>query len=690
MDLSNDPGPSMVVASNNEQPSSATYPGPSLSDAFADEPSILMSSDDSDPAPSSALAHPKANSVPSISTYPISTSPPTSPLHPSSIHSSPESESLTPLTSLSPSPSPSPGHDQHASLGPAPHGESLPMSISIDVPSAPDTLLQPSASTSQQSLPLQPIPSSPSHPSPLALASALENLIPFDAFTPSFDSAMSLQLDAHQGDANESQPESHASASQLQEHYAHTLTHTPQQLPQQLHYIPPPPVLARDREVNIWKLACQERVDYVYVSFLRPPVPCLTCHSFRRYGIETIKAVVASEASYATPDAHSDSPSPSPQSPQTRFRLYTPASYTLDSGPASNSGSTSKARPLDDSDQDAEGEAEEVEPDMDAEADMDVDMDDDDDDYDDDDDLGECDADAEGEGEVELGAQAEGLADATESAKVSDGKGEMVMVMDVDCSQGEADKENDTSVPVSAPATPQPPQSTPLLSDSADLPAASGNILAMPIPPAFALPLRPQLPSLSSLHVPLLSEPPRAFMGRGTPPDPRRRVEWSISGQYPGCQTDGIGVGLYLSAHTLETGSSQRGTGDESVGIVTLPVQIMHTDTVHEHDHLQAENRQPQQSHQHAGEWTSFLYAMLEGSDMNVCHTGAGIPSSAIPGSTSANMTTGTTQAADWYELGLGSVHMNGVAAGVSGEMPLSHHHPVDDASSSTLRFALG
>ena len=47
-------------------------------------------------------------------------------------------------------------------------------------------------------------------------------------------------------------------------------------------------------------------------------------------------------------------------------------------------------------------------------------------------------------------------------------------------------------------------------------------------------------------------------------------------------------------------------------------------------------NRQPQQSHQHAGEWTSCLYAMREGSDMNVCHTGAGIPSGAIPGSTSA------------------------------------------------------
>lgn len=417
---------------------------------------------------------------------------------------------------------------------------------------------------------------------------------------------------------------------------------------------------------------------------------------------------MASEAKYVTPDMNgtpSDSPSPSPQSPPTRFRLYTPASYILDSGYPSGSGSTSKARQLDDPDQDAEGETEEMEPDMDVEVDMDVDMEDDDEDYEDDDDLGDCDADADadGEGDVELGAEVEGLsmdADASvlEDAKAVDGKGEMVMVMDIECRQGEADKENGTSIPL--PTSSQSPPSTSLLGPSGDLPATPGSILAMPIPPAFTLPLRPQLPPLSSLHVPVLSEPPRAFMGRGTPPDPRRRVEWSISGHYPGCQSDGIGVGLYLSTtHMSETGSSQRNPGDETVGIVPLPVSIMHSmDAVHEHTHdhhLQPENRQQQQSHQHAGEWTSFLYAMLEGSDMNVC-PGAGIssgagPSGSAPGNVSAvGAVAGASQGADpagWYELGLGAVHMSGVVSGV----PLSHHHlPVDDASSSTLRFALG
>lgn len=694
MDLLKDPGPSVLMSSNDEQTPSATYPGPSLSDAFIDEPSMLMSSDDADPM----STHPKANPVPSISTYPIPASPHH---HPPSTLSSPESELLTPLTPLtpSPSPSPSPGHDRHMSLSPAPHTESLPPSISIDVPSSPDTALH----TPMQPLSVQPTPSSSSHPSPLTLVSALENLIPFDAFTPPFDPAMSLQLDAHPGDAHASPSQPHSSTPQLQEHYPHTLPNIPQQL-----YAPPqpPPVLARDREVNIWKLACQERVEYMYVSFFRV---CsshdLTFRSLRRYGVDTIKAVVASEASHVSPDtsgSSSDSSSPSPQSPPTRFRLYTPASYTLDSGsPAS--GATSKARPLDDPDQDAEGETEEIEPDMDVEVDMDVDMEDDDEDYEDDDDLGDCDADADAEGDVELGAEVEGSSiptgtSALEDAKVVDGNGEMVMVMDIDCRQGEADKENDTSIP--APTTPQPPPSTSLLGPSGELPATPGSILAMPIPPAFALPLRPQLPPLSSLHVPLLSEPPRAFMGRGTPPDRRRRVEWSISGHYPGCQADGIGVGLYLSTtHISESGSSQQNTGDETVGIA-LPVSIMHPmDAVHEHTHdhhLQPENRQSQQSHQHAGEWTSFLYAMLEGSDMNVCHTGAGIPSGASPsGSAPGNVSavTGASQATDpagWYELGLGAVHMSGVVSGVSGQLPLSHHHSVDDASSSTLRFALG
>jgi len=40
----------------------------------------------------------------------------------------------------------------------------------------------------------------------------------------------------------------------------------------------------------------------------------------------------------------------------------------------------------------------------------------------------------------------------------------------------------------------------------------------------------PRTPPLSSLHVTLLSEPPRAFMGRGMPPDRRRLSEWGRCG----------------------------------------------------------------------------------------------------------------------------------------------------------------
>ncbi|KAL4066723.1 hypothetical protein J3A83DRAFT_4374782 [Scleroderma citrinum] len=714
MDISNDPAPSILMSSNDEQPPSATYPGPLLCDAFVDEPSILMSSDDSDSAPSTSV-HPKANhaSLPpasSISTYPLSSSPASSPLHPSSAISSPESEPLTPLTPLTPSPSPSPGHDRPTLLSPSPHTESLSPPMPIDVSSSSDTTLNlPTSTSHHQSMSVEPTPSS-SHPSTLSLASALENLIPFDPFPPPFDPGMSLQLDAHPNDAHGSQPQPHAAAPQLQEHYPHTLPHTPQQLPHQLQYLPPqpPPILPRDREVNIWKLACQERVDYI----------------LRRYGVETIKAVVASEARCVAPDAsvsRPDSPSPPPASPstqssQTRFRLYTPASYTWDSGSGSGSGFTSKTRLLDDPDQDAEGETEGVETDMDVEMDMDVDMEDDDEDYEDDDELGECDADGERDTELDTDTDAHVLG---ENTKVVDGKGEIMMVMDVDCRgqlQGEvvdqADKENNASMPVQTPS--HPPLPTSLLDPSGKLPSTSGEILAVSIPPAFALPLRPQLPPLSSLHVPLLSEPPRAFMGRGTPPDRRRLVEWSISGHYPRCQTEGFGVGLYLSTtHMQETGSQQRSAGDESVGIVALSVPLMHpTDSVHEHGHhLQGENCQQQQSHQHGGEWTSLLYAMLEGNGMDVCHTGVGIP----PGAGSSGPTPGNaagvgvstvtetnhaSDAAGWYELGLSAVHMNNVVSGVSGDMPLSHHHSVvhvspmdhagDDASSSTLRFALG
>ncbi|KAG1760875.1 hypothetical protein EDD22DRAFT_954554 [Suillus occidentalis] len=70
--------------------------------------------------------------------------------------------------------------------------------------------------------------------------------------------------------------------------------------PNPFEYTPAP---HRDREVNIWKLACRKRVEFL----------------LRRYGIDNITALVASEA-------HARFPSPFTHPSNTRFRLYTPAS----------------------------------------------------------------------------------------------------------------------------------------------------------------------------------------------------------------------------------------------------------------------------------------------------------------------------------------------------------------------------
>ncbi|KAG6334797.1 hypothetical protein ID866_4286 [Astraeus odoratus] len=735
VDLSNDTGPSIPMSSTDVRPPSASFPRPLLSDAFTDEPSILMCTDDSDPAPSSRSTHLKANQLsilpvpPPIATDLLSP-PSTSPPHGSSTASSPESSPLTPLTPLTPSPSPSPlCQDRHKSPSPPPLSESLPPPISIDVaPLPPDNIL-PISTQQLASLPIEqtlPPPSSPlAHPSPLSLESALENLIPFDTLTPAFGSEMAVQLNAHHEDTSGSQPHPHGQAPELQEHYPHPS----QQLPnsQRMQYMAPQPqpMVGRDREVNIWKLACQERVEYLY----------------RRYGVETIKAVVASEARLPSSVLRSTSSSPT-QPPQTRFRLYTPASYTWGSGSTISSGTGSKKGPLDDINQSGEGDGEAewvgAEGDIDVDGDMDVDMEDDDDDYEDDDELAEGEGDADGEGDVALDAEMEGLnvnsgtgvQGLGENLKEVHGKGE-VMMMNVDCGAhvqagmiDQADKENNASASTvpSDSSTSQSTASPSLLALSDTLPASANvapmSLLAMTIPPAaFTPPLRPQLPLLSSLHVPILSEPPRAFMGRGTPPDRRRLVEWSVSGRYPGCQTESIGVGLYLTtSQTTETVMRHPNTGDEgSLGIVASMPIIHPPDHIHEctneHVHqLQTEHRHQPQPHQHAGEWTSFLYAMLEGDGMNVCLTGSDMSSatgsgSPTPGSVGVSAVTGTGQTTDasgWYELGLSSVHMGGVVPGVSGDMSLSHHHhsphvPIppmdhapDDANSSTLRFALG
>jgi len=87
----------------------------------------------------------------------------------------------------------------------------------------------------------------------------------------------------------------------------------------------------------------------------------------------------------------------------------------------------------------------------------------------------------------------------------------------------------------------------------------------------------------------------------------------------------------------------------------------------------------PHPQHTH-GEWTSFLYSMLEGDGVGV---GPGV---------SVGMGNSHPSEPTWYELGLASVPT--VVSGNSLELPLSSgvEQPVEEGnnSSSTLRFALG
>ncbi|KIK84307.1 hypothetical protein PAXRUDRAFT_699410 [Paxillus rubicundulus Ve08.2h10] len=408
-------------------------------------------------------------------------------------------------------------------------------------------------------------------------------------------------------------------------------------------YVPPNPVFVRDREINIWKLACQERVD------------CL----LRRYGPDYIKALVQSEArsldtrspsasSYADQVAAASefNPSlPSPPSP-TKFRLYTPASYTYTSHTwASGSGVVSgrKEFPLD-------GGGEDGDPSWamdDGEwADGDVDMEDDDeDDYEDDDDVGEV------EGELSLGA--------VEGLRIGDsafGPAEDNAKIQTPRTSGTPPTEATLACELLVPST-----STP---DPSPRPLAVRNPYTPPPPPTHLQ--RPSLPSLSSLLVPLLSEPTRAFMGRGTPPNLQRLVEWSGFGRF-GSHRQGTGPPLYLSpVHQRHTNADV----GVDVGIVPMSVDApMHPPTP-----------LPEQVHQ--GGWTSFLYAMLEGDGIGVGVSVGGTIQGPGPG---------------WYELGLGSVPAP-VPSNDLG-IPLAHSHPpapavdhtVDEvSSSSTLRFALG
>ena len=150
-----------------------------------------------------------------------------------------DSEPLTPLTPLTPSPesSPSlPGHDRHTPPISPPH-DPLPPPV--------DTLPMPEPAPIQQQ-PFAPPPLDP----------ALDTLIPFDGLHPHFDSELSVQIPPP------------STPSQLQGLELQPQFHS---FPQHQLYVPPNPVFVRDREINIWKLACQERVDCLCVHHHQPP-----------------------------------------------------------------------------------------------------------------------------------------------------------------------------------------------------------------------------------------------------------------------------------------------------------------------------------------------------------------------------------------------------------------------------------
>lgn len=466
----------------------------------------------------------------------------------------------------------------------------------------------------------------------------------------------------------------------------------------------------------------------------------LTTIRFRRFGVETIKAVVACEASAASPDVHSLHLHAAPsltQPGQTRFRLYTPASYTWGSGASATPSTLSTKQQLSNDGDMSHTKVESMSAEVDGDADLlDAGMDIDEDDFDDDEDV--SDVEAVGDPGLGLGAEMQGLTVSTPH-DVCPGKGEvLVMTMDVEAhsySPEQANKENGVMPPPSPSSfSTLPVIPTPIFIPSFSLTYPTQHLHLL-TPPFVPPPLRPQIPPLSSLHVPLLSEPSRAFMGRGTPPDRRRLEEWSISSCRAACQAESMGVNV--------------GTGIYVPMSMSMPmVSEMHPQTPsHEHTHVHVHTEMrplgsPAQPPQQAGEWTSFLHAMLESDGMsveqgNTMVANAGVGSAGVSVGAMAVEDAAVSSAVDvgvcvaggpgqadgtgWYELelsvgfatdihgaGIGLSHFSGhgshepahnqphTAKSVQG--PAGGHvgqtrtggEPVEDASSSTLRFALG
>ncbi|KAG2341273.1 hypothetical protein BDR05DRAFT_1001917 [Suillus weaverae] len=492
----------------------------------------------------------------------------------------------------------------------------------------------------------------------------------------------------------------------------------------QLDYTPAP---HRDREVNIWKLACQERVEFL----------------LRRYGIDTIKALVASEA-------RARFPSPS----NTRFRLYTPASYIERASYTYRS-------------------AEAVDFDVDDEEDEDEDLDecdlggDYDDDYDDDEE------DAEGEDALFLmdvdGTK--GIATPCVPAIVTPTVPTVPSILPTPHKQPTSLPRSTsppalvgrslldtmptprplcasppcspprrtpsppqrlsapstltpTQTPPSTPAspsTPTPPPSHP--TPTPQTPPPIHSIQTPPLTPPQLLqptPL-PRTPPLSSLHVTLLSEPPRAFMGRGTPPDRRRLSEW---GRWGCVQVYGKGgerrrlsvghVGDHMHLQPIQCGEMGMGMGMEQLRKEDItrhenPPPLQLTEHQHPQQHEDPHpnpHEDPPHTHTHThtvpGEWTSFLFAMLEGDGTGSSgwyELGAqgaqgndgGMGGDGVPQSMNMGILGGAQgmvgSLGGAQSLGMGGGM--GLGAGGQGMVPMAQTVSIGEAD-STLRFALG
>ena len=102
---------------------------------------------------------------------------------------------------------------------------------------------------------LSPADAFPPPPLPPSLDPALNTLIPFDGLHPQFDPDLPVQIPPPP-----TPPQ--LPGLELQAQF--------NSFPQHQLYVPPNPMFVRDREINIWKLACQERVDCLCVHHYDP------------------------------------------------------------------------------------------------------------------------------------------------------------------------------------------------------------------------------------------------------------------------------------------------------------------------------------------------------------------------------------------------------------------------------------